>query len=114
MNNFTPEQISYLKWIRDTMPRFYADVVQPHLANNGLGSIGSVAGLSGFEDILTSITDALPKLGQTYADYATAQAALNQKTQQVIATTRANSAVNYLPWILGAGAGLALLLFATR
>ena len=119
MNDFTPDQVAYLKWVRDNYPLFYADNVQPYLSHNGLGNIGAPnqflenAGLAGFEDILTSITDALPKLGQTYADYATGQAALQQKTMQIAATTRSSTS-NYLPYILGGVALLGIAFIATR
>lgn len=114
MNDFTPEQITYLKWIRDTMPVYFADVIQPHLNNTALGGIGSVAGIGDFDDILSSITGTISSLGQSYSQYASNEAALQQRTNQIIATTRASSTTGMLPYILGGGALLVVLFFATR
>jgi hypothetical protein len=111
MNDFTPEQTAYLNWIRANLPQFYADVVQPQLSNNGLGNIGTY-GLGDFDDVLNSITAALPSLTTAYGVYAGTQIALQQKTQQ-IATTTARS-TNYLPWVIGGGALLLVAALAMR
>lgn len=116
MNNFTAEQLDYLNWIKRNIPLLYADRVQPFLSNAGLGALADDVTDSGglFSSILDSITTALPALATTYATVAGTQAALNQKTAQLTASTKASSTNTMLYVALGGVALLGVFLLARK
>jgi hypothetical protein len=117
MNELTAAQRDYLNWIKLTMPEFYADQVQPYLSEASLGSIGATESGGTFSNILNSITNALPSLANTYAQYRAQEDALEQRTlemQRAYPITTAGSLSQYMPYLLIGAAALGVLFFATR